>query len=41
MKELYPNIQVKLLKRRELHAMMVKYGLSEEAARISGTRAQE
>jgi hypothetical protein len=41
MQELYPNIQVKLLKRRELHAMMVKYGLSEEAARISGTRAQE
>lgn len=41
MQELYPHIQVKLLKRRELHAMMVKYGLVEEAARISGTQAQK
>lgn len=40
MQELYPNIQVKLLKRRELHAMLVKYGLSEDAAKISGTSAQ-
>lgn len=40
MKELYPHINIKLLKRRELRAMLVKYGLTEEAARISGTHAQ-
>jgi hypothetical protein len=41
MQELYPQIHVKLLKRRELRAMLVKYGLTEEAARISGTAAQK
>ena len=40
MHELYPNVQVKLLKRRELHAMLIKYGLSEEAAKIAGTNSQ-
>jgi hypoxanthine phosphoribosyltransferase len=40
MRELYPNIQVKLLKRRELHAMLLKYGLSEDAAKIAGTDSQ-
>jgi hypothetical protein len=40
MQELYPNVQVKLLKRRELRAMLVKYGLTAEAAQIAGTRAQ-
>jgi hypothetical protein len=41
MQELYPHIHIKLLKRRELRAMLVKYGLTEEAARISGTDAQK
>jgi hypothetical protein len=41
MQELYPNIHIKLLKRRELRAMLVKYGLVDEAARISGTAAQK
>jgi len=41
MQELYPHIHVKLLKRRELRAMLVKYGLVDEAARISGTGAQK
>lgn len=40
MQELYPHIQVKLLKRRELRAMLVKYGLTAEAAQIAGTQAQ-
>jgi hypothetical protein len=40
MHELYPEIQIKLLKRRELRAMLVKYGLVDEAARIAGTDAQ-
>jgi hypoxanthine phosphoribosyltransferase len=41
MQELYPQVHVKLLKRRELRAMLVKYGLVDEAARISGTAAQK
>lgn len=41
MQELYPHIHIKLLKRRELRAMLVKYGLVDEAARISGTTAQK
>jgi hypothetical protein len=41
MQELYPQIHVKLLKRRELRAMLVKYGLVDEAALISGTGAQK
>jgi hypoxanthine phosphoribosyltransferase len=41
MQELYPHIHIKLLKRRELRAMLVKYGLTEEAARISGTTSQK
>ncbi len=41
MHELYPLIQVKLLKRRELRAMLEKYGLVEEAARIAGTAAHK
>jgi len=40
MNELYPHIQIKLFKRRELHQLMVKFGLDEEADRISGTGAQ-
>ena len=41
MAELYPQVHIKLLKRRELRAMLVKYGLVDEAARISGTAAQK
>lgn len=41
MQELYPQVHIKLLKRRELRAMLVKYGLVDEAARISGTAAQK
>jgi hypoxanthine phosphoribosyltransferase len=41
MQELYPQVHVKLLKRRELRAMLVKYGLVDEAASISGTAAQK
>lgn len=41
MQELYPDIQIKLFKRREMRNLMVKYGLQEEAARIQGTGAQE
>lgn len=40
MKELYPEINIKLFKRRDLRDMMVKYGLDQEAGEISGTAAQ-
>ena len=39
--ELYPDIQIKLFKRRELRNMMLKFGMIEEAQRIFGTEAQD
>lgn len=39
-KELYPEINIKLLKRRELRNMMLRFGMIEEAERILGTEAQ-
>ena len=41
MQELYPQIKVKLLKRREMRDLMVKYGLVEQARDIRGTDAQK
>jgi hypothetical protein len=41
MQELYPEIHVKLLKRREVRDLMVKYGLYENAESIQGTGAQK
>ena len=41
MKELYPQINIKLFKRREMRDLMVKYGLYQEAEQIRGTQAQE
>jgi len=41
LQELYPEINVKLFKRRDVRKLMVKYGLDGEAARILGTEAQE
>jgi hypothetical protein len=41
MEELYPEINIKLFKRREMRSLMVKYGLEMEAQRIQGTDAQE
>ena len=40
MKELYPEVNVKLFKRRDLRDLMVKYGIDQEATKISGTNAQ-
>jgi hypothetical protein len=39
--ELYPEINIKLLKRRELRNMMLRFGMVEEAEHILGTEAQE
>ncbi len=40
MNELYPEVNIKLFKRRDLHNLMVKYGLDQEAGAISGNEAQ-
>lgn len=40
-KELYPDINIKLFKRRELRNMMLRFGMVDEANRILGTEAQE
>lgn len=41
LKELYPEVNVKLLKRRDVRKLMRKYGLDAEADRIVGTEAQD
>jgi hypoxanthine phosphoribosyltransferase len=40
MKELYPEVNIKLLNRRDLHKLMIKFGLDDEARLIQGTQAQ-
>jgi hypothetical protein len=40
MKELYPDVNIKLFKRKEMRDLMVKYGLMQEAEKIQGTGAQ-
>jgi hypoxanthine phosphoribosyltransferase len=40
MHERYPEINIKLFKRRELRDLMYKYGLERDAARVKGTGAQ-
>jgi hypoxanthine phosphoribosyltransferase len=40
-KELYPEINIKLFKRRELRNMMLRFGLLDEATRIFGSAAQK
>ena len=39
-KELYPDMNVKLFKRHDLRDLMIKYGLDQEADKIVGTAAQ-
>ena len=41
LQELYPDIKIKLFKRREIRDLMVKYGLMTEAQKLQGTAAQE
>ena len=40
LKELYPEINIKLLKRRDLRNMMIRFGMDQEAGKIMGTGAQ-
>lgn len=41
LKQLYPDINIKLLKRRDLRSLMIKYGLDHAAEKIQGTEAQK
>ena len=41
MQELYPDVNIKLLKRQDIRDMMIKFGLHEEADALMGTEAQE
>jgi len=41
MRELYPDVNIKLFKRKDLHDLMVKYGLDQEAGKIAGTGPQK
>lgn len=40
MNELYPYINIKLFKRKEMRDLMVKYGLMDQAAKIAGSESQ-
>jgi hypothetical protein len=41
MRQLYPDINVKLFKRGDLRRLMTKYGVDDQAERIKGTEAQD
>lgn len=41
LKELYPEVNIKLFKRREMRDLVVKYGLEKDAGQIWGTESQE
>ena len=41
MKELYPDINIKLFKRSDLRSLMLKYGLDQDASKISGSGPQK
>ena len=40
LKKRYPDVNIKLFKRREMRNLMIKYGLMDEAEAITGTAAQ-
>lgn len=41
LKVLYPEVNIKLFKRQDLRALMVKYGLDNEAGYLRGSDAQK
>ena len=41
LRELYPDINVKLFKRSDLRDLMIKFGMDEQAADLLGTSAQK
>lgn len=40
LKERYPDVNIKLLKRQNIRNLMIKYGIDEQARDILGTEAQ-
>ncbi len=40
MNELYPEVKIKLMKRRDIRDLLIKYGLYDEAQNFHGTEAQ-
>lgn len=40
MNELYPDVKIKLMKRRDIRDLLIKYGLYDEAQNLHGTDAQ-
>ena len=40
LKELYPYVNIKMFKRRDLRDLMMKYGLDHEAGKLNGTEAK-
>jgi len=40
MNQLYPDVKIKLFKRRQVRALLLKYGLDSKAAKIAGTNSQ-
>jgi hypothetical protein len=40
MQELYPHVNIKLLKRQDIRDMMIKFGMEDEAKAFMGTEAQ-
>ena len=41
LQELYPDIQIKLFKRRNIRDLMIKYGIDEQAEPILDRKAQD
>jgi len=41
LRDLYPDVNIKLFKRRDVRDLMIKYGLDQQAEKILGTEAQE
>lgn len=41
LRELHPDVNIKLFKRSDLRDLMIKYGMDEKAAAILGTEAQQ
>jgi hypothetical protein len=41
LQELYPDVNIKLFRRREIRDLMIKYGLVDEAKQILGRSAQD
>jgi ABC-type uncharacterized transport system fused permease/ATPase subunit len=41
MNELYPEIHIKLFKRKDIRELMVKFGLDDYAQEMMGTKAQK